>query len=164
YYLIVPVCILNAVLIRELIQFLGSTEAGTRLRNLEAYQVLTVLAVGLLITAPLAIGGSGALTAAGGTAERSSTPGQTILGWDDNLEWLANNTPAEGTYGGGNESMAYYGEYNRTDNFDYPDGAYGVLSWWDYGHWITTLGERIPTANPFQQNARQAANFLLAPN
>ena len=34
----------------------------------------------------------------------------------------------------------------------------------DYGHWITTLGERIPTANPFQQNARQAANFLLVPN
>ncbi|TKX76449.1 oligosaccharyl transferase, archaeosortase A system-associated, partial [Halorubrum sp. SD626R] len=44
------------------------------------------------------------------------------------------------------------------------DGAYGVQSWWDYGHWITTRAERIPNANPFQQNADEAANYLLAPS
>jgi dolichyl-diphosphooligosaccharide--protein glycosyltransferase len=164
YYLIVPVCVLNAVLVGELIRFLSPADAGTRLRGLEAYQVLSVLAVVLLITAPLAVGGGAALTPAGSTADQSSSPGRTVLGWEGSLDWMANNTPAEGTYGGGNESMAYYGEYNRTDDFDYPDGAYGVLSWWDYGHWITVLGDRIPTANPFQQNARQAANFLLADN
>ncbi|EMA44719.1 oligosaccharyl transferase, archaeosortase A system-associated [Halococcus saccharolyticus] len=164
YYLIVPICVLNAVLVGELIRFLASTDTATGLRNLEAYQVLTVLAVVLLITAPLVVGSGAALTSAGGYADERSYPGSTVRGWSGSLDWMANNTPAEGTYGGYNNSMDYYGEYERTDDFDYPDGAYGVLSWWDYGHWITTLGERIPTANPFQQNARQAANFLLADN
>jgi dolichyl-diphosphooligosaccharide--protein glycosyltransferase len=35
------------------------------------------------------------------------------------------------------------------------------MAWWDYGHWITVLGERVPVANPFQQHARLAANYLL---
>jgi len=39
-----------------------------------------------------------------------------------------------------------------------------VQSWWDYGHWITTRAERIPNANPFQQNAGAAADYLLAPS
>ncbi|KPN30687.1 dolichyl-monophosphooligosaccharide--protein glycosyltransferase AglB [Halolamina pelagica] len=38
------------------------------------------------------------------------------------------------------------------------------MSWWDYGHWITTQSQRIPNANPFQQGATNAANYLLAPN
>lgn len=164
YYLLVPVCVLNAVLIGELIRFLGSTNTASRLRNLEAYQVVTVLAAVLLITTPLVVGGGAALTTAGSYADTRSSPGGTVVGWEDSLDWLANNTPAEGTYGGYNNSMDYDGDYQRTDDFNYPNGAYGVLSWWDYGHWITTLGERIPTANPFQQNARQAANFLLADN
>ncbi|WP_435076618.1 oligosaccharyl transferase, archaeosortase A system-associated [Halococcus sp. AFM35] len=163
YYLLVPVAVLNAYFVGQVLQYIGSTSARSSLRNLEAYQVLSVLAVVLLITAPLAIGGSAA-TAAGSYANQQSGVGQSITGWDSSLYWMANNTPAEGTYGGGNESMDRYGTYNRTDDFNYPDGAYGVLSWWDYGHWITTLGNRIPTANPFQQGARQAANFLLASN
>lgn len=165
YYLIVPVAILNAFFVGQVLRYIGSTDVRSSLRNLEAYQVLTVLAVVVLITAPLAAGGSGgALTAAGGYADGSSTPGSSVTGWDGSLEWMANNTPHEGTYGDANAEMAYYGSYDRTDDFDYPNGAYGVLSWWDYGHWITVLGQRIPTANPFQQNAHQAANFLLATN
>ena len=35
------------------------------------------------------------------------------------------------------------------------------MSWWDYGHWITAIAHRIPVANPFQQNARTAANYLI---
>lgn len=34
--------------------------------------------------------------------------------------------------------------------YDYPESAYGVMSWWDYGHWITRIAHRIPNANPFQ--------------
>lgn len=67
YYLIVPICVLNAVIVGELVRFLGSASADTggRLRDLEAYQVLTVLAVVFLITAPLAAGSSGAAWGAG---------------------------------------------------------------------------------------------------
>jgi len=62
--------------------------------------------------------------------------------------------------------MELYGTYERPadGDFDYPEGAYGVQSWWDYGHWITTRAERIPNANPFQQNAGEAADYLLAPS
>jgi dolichyl-diphosphooligosaccharide--protein glycosyltransferase len=77
---------------------------------------------------------------------------------------MANETPAEGTMGGTSNEMAYYGTYERTEDFSYPDGSYGVQSWWDYGHWITVRGERIPNANPFQQGATEAANYLLAPS
>ena len=58
--------------------------------------------------------------------------------------------------------------------FKYPDTAYGVMSWWDYGHYIETIGHRMPNANPFQagiggrkdsineENRPGAATFLTA--
>jgi Uncharacterized membrane protein, required for N-linked glycosylation len=36
-----------------------------------------------------------------------------------------------------------------------------VISWWDYGHWITFTSQRIPVANPFQAGARTAADFFI---
>jgi dolichyl-diphosphooligosaccharide--protein glycosyltransferase len=77
---------------------------------------------------------------------------------------MANETPTEGTFGGASNEMAYYGTYERTEDFSYPEGSYGVQSWWDYGHWITLRAERIPNANPFQEGATEAANYLLAPS
>jgi len=50
--------------------------------------------------------------------------------------------------------MDIYTIYERPpvgEKFSYPDSAYGIMSWWDYGHWIETIGHRIPNANPFQQ-------------
>jgi len=75
-------------------------------------------------------------------------------------------TPYPGELEGHDNAMEHYGTYERPadDDFDYPEGAYGVQSWWDYGHWITTRAERIPNANPFQQGATDAANYLLAPD
>ena len=65
--------------------------------------------------------------------------------WIDATLWLRSNTPDPG--------MDYYGIYEAPENgelFKYPDNAYGVMSWWDYGHWIETIGHRMPNANPFQ--------------
>ncbi|RJT05322.1 oligosaccharyl transferase, archaeosortase A system-associated [Halococcus sp. IIIV-5B] len=165
YYLVTPVAVLNAYLVGWVVDYFGETDARATLRSLRLRQVLTVVVVVLFITAPLAVGGSaGTVTTAGSYADQGSTPGSTVQGWDGALEWLNTSTPAEGTYGGADNEMGYYERYDRTDDFDYPDGSYGVMSWWDYGHWITVLGHRIPVANPFQQNAHEAANFLLAPN
>jgi oligosaccharyl transferase (archaeosortase A-associated) len=61
--------------------------------------------------------------------------------WMEALEWLGDNTPETG--------VDYYAIYDR-DTFEYPAQAYGVMSWWDYGHWITFVSQRIPNANPFQ--------------
>ncbi len=62
--------------------------------------------------------------------------------WKESLEWMKNGTPATG--------MDMKKVYDK-QGFTYPAQAYGVMSWWDYGHMITYIAERIPNANPFQQ-------------
>ncbi|MCM2464858.1 oligosaccharyl transferase, archaeosortase A system-associated [Methanoculleus oceani] len=61
--------------------------------------------------------------------------------WMEALEWMGENTPDPG--------VDYYAIYDR-NTFTYPEGSYGVMSWWDYGHWITFISKRIPNNNPFQ--------------
>ncbi|MBC7086429.1 MAG: oligosaccharyl transferase, archaeosortase A system-associated [Methanomethylovorans sp.] len=66
--------------------------------------------------------------------------------WLEALDWLKNNTPEPG--------LDYYEIYEappKGEVYQYPETAYGVMSWWDYGHWIQVIGRRIPNANPFQQ-------------
>jgi dolichyl-diphosphooligosaccharide--protein glycosyltransferase len=62
--------------------------------------------------------------------------------WRESLDWMGNNTPDTG--------VNYDTIYDPT-TFKYPEGSYGVMSWWDYGHMITYISKRIPNANPFQQ-------------
>ena len=73
--------------------------------------------------------------------------------WVDTLQWLEKSTPGSG--------VPYYGPYSA-DGWKYPPGAYGILSSWDCGHWITFLGKRIPVTNPFQDNTQVAYGFLFA--
>jgi len=61
--------------------------------------------------------------------------------WRESLEWMNVKTPETG--------VDYLTIYDR-ETFTYPDTAYGVMSWWDYGHMITYIAKRIPNANPFQ--------------
>ncbi|MFC7080223.1 oligosaccharyl transferase, archaeosortase A system-associated [Halorussus caseinilyticus] len=172
YYLAVPVAVLNAFLVKQVLSMANVTDRKS-LTDVEGYQVLAIVFVVLLVVpvlvAPASIGSSGypsidetnTAMAAGETAPRAVTK------WDGSLDWMANNTPAEGDYGDANnaEQLDYYGTYEQHDNdYPYPEGAYGVMSWWDYGHWITVQGERIPNANPFQEGATTAARYLLAPS
>ncbi len=90
--------------------------------------------------------------------------GGADLDWINSLMWLRNNTPDPG--------LDYYGIYkepNPGEFYEYPASAYGVMSWWDYGHIITYIAHRIPNANPFQagiieRNWTGAAPFLTAEN
>lgn len=83
--------------------------------------------------------------------------------WLDALNWMRYSTPDPG--------MDYLAIYEKPKNstYPYPDTAYGVMSWWDYGHVITYWAHRIPNANPFQagigggsSHAPGAATFLTA--
>ncbi|MHC1564944.1 MAG: hypothetical protein ACXQS6_01305, partial [Candidatus Syntropharchaeales archaeon] len=68
--------------------------------------------------------------------------------WYESLTWMRENTPDFAT-----DSFNYYTLYPdipRGEDYPYPSNAYGVMSWWDYGHWITRIAHRIPIANPFQ--------------
>lgn len=162
YYLVLVVAALNAALVGFTMRLAGSPDSQTMPEN---YQILTVAVIVMVMFVPLlgmpVIGGG---QTAYSVADDRSQPG-SVMGWSDSLDWMESETPQPGQFADPDgEPMEYYGQYERTDDFEYPDGAYGVLSWWDYGHWITAKGERIPNANPFQQGANEAAEFLLAQN
>lgn len=61
--------------------------------------------------------------------------------WADGLTWLNQNSPDPG--------IDYLKIY-PAEGFTYPSSSYGVLSWWDYGHWISYVAKRIPITTPFQ--------------
>ena len=66
--------------------------------------------------------------------------------WYNACVWLEQNTP---------EIEGYYSL--ETGELDY-----GVLSWWDYGNWITRIGRRPPISNPMAQTPRIQWEVLLA--
>jgi len=76
--------------------------------------------------------------------------------WKAALIWMGENTPDPGV-----DYYALYDSPQARDTFEYPPEAYGVLSWWDYGHWITFVSKRIPHANPFQRGATTSAHFFI---
>jgi len=105
--------------------------------------------------------------------------------WCSVLDWMRDNTPEP--FGDPDEYYALvqsdkYASYssilnkypNTTNTSDYykeldvyypyPDTAYGVLAWWDYGYWITRMAHRLPTANPGQdpRAIRDMAAFFTA--
>jgi dolichyl-diphosphooligosaccharide--protein glycosyltransferase len=63
--------------------------------------------------------------------------------WLETTTWLETHTPDPG--------IGYLKVYQK-EGFSYPGTAYGILSWWDYGHYITFIGKRIPVTNPFQDH------------
>ena len=82
--------------------------------------------------------------------------------WYESLLWMENNTPDPGV----DYYELYAGPpYNKTtskiEDYNYPDSAYGVMSWWDYGHVITLYAHRIPNTNPFQGAVREASEYLI---
>ncbi|WMW24316.1 oligosaccharyl transferase, archaeosortase A system-associated [Methanolobus sediminis] len=79
--------------------------------------------------------------------------------WIEATTWLRYNTPDPG--------LDYYENYEIPadgESYQYPDSAYGVMSWWDYGHWIEVIGHRIPNANPFQQGIGGRTNSIEEEN
>ncbi len=80
-------------------------------------------------------------------------------GWNNSLLWLKDNSPDP--FG---DPDFYYALYPPLDEFEYPDTAYGVMSWWDYGHFIMQIAHRIPNANPGQAGAVKAGEFFTALN
>jgi len=168
YYLVLPVAVLAGVVVAWAID-LADADAVSRLDDIEGYQVMAVITVLLLVAAPLVAGSNTVVARADADRNDNAVADGVefgVAGWQENLEFMATQTPPEGTYGrpDAEQSLQYYGTYPRQTDYQYGPGEYGVLSWWDYGHWITVQGERPPVANPFQQNARRAANVLLATN
>jgi dolichyl-diphosphooligosaccharide--protein glycosyltransferase len=105
--------------------------------------IFTVLIIGLVVFYP-------PLNTALASARYGGGPD---FDWYESLAWLKENTPAPG--------LDYYALYqepplnettNKRERYDYPEPAYSVISWWDYGHWITRIARRIPVASPLGQD------------
>ena len=80
-------------------------------------------------------------------------------GWYSSCLWLKDNSPEPF-----NDPDFYYELYPPRDEFEYPETAYGVMSWWDYGYFIMQIAHRIPNANPGQAGAARAGQFFTAQN
>ena len=128
---------------------------GQPVRELETYQWMALIMVVGLVFMPILVYPLGANSVARGTYH---SPGD-YNAWEEPLDWMNDNTPEY-------ESIDQYGTYETPENgdYDYDSDVYGVMSWWDYGHWTTVTAERAPVANPFQQHAEESAQFLLAQN
>ncbi len=165
YYLVLPVAVINAAFVADVIRFFDfDLESGVNsLREIETYQAIVGLIIVIVLFVPLLtpMGAATAMDRGGVTAPS----GDSIL-WEDSNDWLAENTPEQGDWGGADNSSQFdlYGtyEYPENENYDYPVGSYGIMSWWDYGHLITTQGERAPHSNPFQSGATSSSAFLTA--
>ena len=159
YYLAVIVAVGSAYFLQVAFDAI-SLRSLDDLRDVEGWQAMAAIALVVVLIVPLV-----AMATPVWAAGANTDPGGVVQ-WDDSLQWMNDETPQPGELEGADNPMELYGTYERPadSDFDYPEGAYGVQSWWDYGHWITTRAERIPNANPFQQNAGEAADYLLAPS
>jgi len=82
--------------------------------------------------------------------------------WQASLTWMKENTPEP--FG---DPDAYYKIYEAPPPgviYEYPESAYGVTAWWDYGYWITRIAHRPPNANPGQEPEPiiKVANLFLS--
>ncbi|MFC2020555.1 oligosaccharyl transferase, archaeosortase A system-associated [Chloroflexota bacterium] len=82
--------------------------------------------------------------------------------WVSSLTWMKENTPEPF----GNPD-AYYELHKPPppgESYQYPESAYGVVAWWDYGYWITRIAHRLPIANPSQnpQALTSVATFFTS--
>jgi len=128
--------------------------------NKHGSSVTVVVAIFILVMPALAAG----YTTFKNAEMQSKAGGGLNKKWWDALVWMRENTPDPG--------LDYYELYKPGKTGEkypyYPDSAYGVMSWWDYGHWITAISHRIPNANPFQagigskNGAAGAAPFFTA--
>jgi len=84
----------------------------------------------------------------------SPLEGSLTGGWEQAMVWMRDNTPEPFP------KDYYYSNYNN--NIQKP--SYSVLSWWDYGYWITYVAHRVPTCNPGSTNRDIPAVFLTTTN
>jgi len=80
--------------------------------------------------------------------------------WVETLTWLKNNSPEP--FG---KSDVYYAMVPTPANnadYSYPTTAYGIMAWWDYGHWITRIAHRLPNHAPGGGRSALVADAFLA--
>ncbi|MFZ3049784.1 MAG: oligosaccharyl transferase, archaeosortase A system-associated [Methanothrix sp.] len=164
YYYGINVAVLTAFLVVYILQKLGIEDMDLDIANLKdpsrlVRSNLKTIAAAIFIFALIILPSMSWSTV---YARGASGPESD---WLTSTAWLKDNTPSPGM-----ELYEKY-QYPASGKYEYPDSAYGIMSWWDYGHLIEVVGHRIPNANPFQQgigsvtqNTPGSSPFFLAEN
>jgi len=74
------------------------------------------------------------------------------------IVWMKDHTPEPFSDPGYFNKL--YSEPPSGEDYAYPPSAYGVLSAWDYGHWITEIAHRIPDSIPTSPEQATQLYFL----
>lgn len=153
YYLSGFVAIFAAITIKWIFDFVGVpkiTQFKDVFNSFKGYHLIAILLVITLIIPIVVLPVESSIL-----SNQNEVNIHDYQEWEEPLQWLSNNSeqPDIGLY-----------ETSNSQPFEYTEDTYGVMSWWDYGHWITVTGERPAIANPFQQHATEASEFLLADN
>lgn len=145
YYLAPVVSIFASVIIYQLIMFV---DVPKKVKEIKGYHILSIIIIVFLFTPVLLVP-----VQVGTVYQQQSNMNQGYQDWEEPLDWLSENSEDTGV-----------NVYEKTSKstYEYPDESYGVMSWWDYGHWISVASDRPPVANPFQQHAYNASDYLLA--
>lgn len=137
YYLAVGIALLNAFLIARLI----SLFSRRTIRFLIGGAALVLLAIPNVRPSLLV----------------ARSPSGPEVDWYDALTWLRANSPEP--FG----DPSYYGAiYPAAGSPGARLPSYSVMSWWDYGYWITEIGRRVPVSNPTQTGAEAAGLFFTS--
>jgi len=74
------------------------------------------------------------------------------------LTWLRENT--QDPFGNPNFYYELREPLPPGESYDYPESAYGVMAWWDYGYWISRIAHRLPNANPIRKGSTTTVKSL----
>lgn len=85
----------------------------------------------------------------------SRVPFAPTNAWCESLTWMKDNTPHP--FG---DPDFYYNLYKTP--FSYPETAYGVVAWWDYGYLIIRIAHRLPNCEPGGGARDSVARFFTA--
>ncbi len=151
YYFAINIAILSGISCGFILDYVG------RWKNIKTINVWNIMSVIFLI---FIVGfypqGSSPIEISMQTTQYG-VRGEGFYEWHESLTWMRNNTPDPGldyyrTYEKPNLTyeLDSVGRHINKTTYSYPETAYGVMSWWDYGHIITYWAHRIPNANPFQ--------------
>jgi dolichyl-diphosphooligosaccharide--protein glycosyltransferase len=88
----------------------------------------------------------------GSISDIVKAPNHITPGWHGAMVWIRENTPDPLPVG------SYYAKSAT------PQPDYSVLAWWDYGHWITRIAQRVPLASPSHQLGNEIGGFFVAQN
>ena len=169
YYLAIPVALLSAYLCCKIIEYVRHLAPIRREQRAEfrrkskrkkdkkkqrkrgrnpqtTYTIAAALVIALAIFIPLVPM----------SIDRVSANTGLSSDWRNALVWLGNNTPEP------LPDYPYYGNMPKLG--DYTQAGYGIMSWWDYGYWISYISHRIPNANPSQMGAKDAGLFFTSGN